>query len=109
MKVQFAVGVVRIRASREEFEALCEGATLGLDLPVSPRGCALTVRRAEAFAATSGADGLAIGLPADELDALARRLPSRDGLSWAANPGGVPVTVSFEVDLRSGAASRPAR
>jgi len=45
--------------------------------------------------------GWGVLLPETEVRALAARLPSREGLSWALPvPGGRPLRILFDVDVR---------
>ena len=109
MKVRFSDGAIRVRVARGQFDDLRAGSVLRVGLPLTPRGCAVTVRCAESFSADSTADGLAIAFPAEDMDALAGRLPARDGPAWTAQLGGRDVEVSLEVDVRSRPAPAPPR
>lgn len=106
MKVQFSGDAVRIRLPREAFDDLCAGSALRLALPLAGSAGAVVLRRGPAFEAMAADDGLHVTWPQARLDALAARLPSREGLEATAQLAGRAVRFTLEVDLRSGRAPR---
>lgn len=100
MKVQFSSGRLRIRVDRREFDAVRAGESLTLALtPAGP--WQLHVDAGEAPMLRRDIDRLALTFPRDELDALAARLPSRDGIALHLMLDAHPVDVAFEVDIRA--------
>lgn len=106
MKVQFSSDAVRIRLPREAFDALCAGSALRLALPLAGSAGQVVLHRGPAFGAVAAEDGLHVTWPQAGLDALAARLPSREGLEATAQLAGRAVRFTLEVDVRSGRVAR---
>lgn len=108
MKIQFSDDSVRVRLSREAFEALRAGSPLRLALPLAGCAGAVVLHGGAAFEAIATEAGLHLTWPQIELDALASRLPSREGLQATASLAGRAVHFTLEVDLRPGRTPRTA-
>ncbi len=104
MKVQFDTGRLRLRVGNAELAALRAGDTLvvALDWPGRPWRLALIAGDNLRFEITDG--GVALVLPRADLDALAARLPARDGLRHVLELPTGPLELRFEVDLHDGRA-----
>lgn len=101
MKVQISMEGLRLRLGREEFDALLAGGTLRLHAPL-PGGWALSLR-ADTEAGIDGEAGrIDVIVPRVEVDALAHRLPGRDGLAWTLRTGSGHAVIRLEVDLHDG-------
>lgn len=108
MKVQFAKGRMRIRLDRDAFEALCEGRPQSLLLPLLAGGACVEIVRADSIEVSCDGVATRIALPGSDLDALARRLPCRDGVRWELADAATPAVLVLEVDVRSpGAPHQP--
>lgn len=106
MKVQFSPGRMRIRIGRAEFDTLRSAGRLSLAFPVSPGPWRVEVTAGPVWTLTQVGSCVVVEVPADALDALAARLPSRDGIAGRLDLLGDPVDVALEVDIRDG---RPPR
>ena len=102
MKVQFEARRLRLRVGNAEFAALRAGDTLvvSLDWPGRPWRLALIAGDSVRIA-TSGEE-VTLVLPRTDLDALATRLPARDGLRYTVELPSGPLDLRFEVDLHDG-------
>ncbi|GGZ54604.1 hypothetical protein GCM10008101_04860 [Lysobacter xinjiangensis] len=102
MKVQFESGRLRLRVGNAELAALRAGDTLAvaLDWPGRPWRLALDAGDSLGFEIT--ARDVTLALPRADLDALAARLPARDGLRYALELPSGPLELRFEVDLHDG-------
>lgn len=100
MKLELAPGRARLRLARAEFDHLRAGRALSLALRL-PGGCwDIDIVRSDAFSASLAGTRLALEIPGCDLDVLHRRLPSRDGLRWIIDIGGVAFETVLEVDIR---------
>lgn len=102
MKVQFDDRAVRARLGKAEFVALRAGATLSVALDWPGVTLAFEIAAGHAFGAEGEGARLRVTLPVADLDALAERLPARDGLRYAIDRPDGPVDLSVEVDLHDG-------
>lgn len=102
MKVQFESGRLRLRVRNAELTALRAGDTLAvaLDWPGRPWRLALVAGDRPGLEAADG--DVTLVLPHAELDALAARLPARDGLRHVLELPTGPLELRFEVDLHDG-------
>jgi hypothetical protein len=102
MKVQFEAGRLRLRVTRAELESLRTGGTLVTALDWPGGGWRVEVGTASEFRGDAASRTLRLALAHASLDALAARLPSRDGLrETIALPTGA-IELRFEVDLHDG-------
>ena len=104
MKVQFDRGGVRIRVGRAELAALQAGERLATGVAWTTAAWRLELCLADAPSLDDSTGTVRIALPRSDVDALAARLPSRDGLRVALPSPAGPVEVRFEVDLHDGRA-----
>lgn len=102
MKVQLQDQTLRLRIDEAELARLLDGAAVG-NRTQWPDG-RLEVQQlmlGDAHGWWREADGWQIVLNAAEVRVFASRLPSRDGLEIAlAVPGGEPLQLTFDVDVR---------
>lgn len=105
MKIQFSEGAVRIRLTREAFDALRAGEAQRLPLPLAGDP-GVTLAAGPAFQAVVQGAGLHVTWDQASLDALAERLPAREGLAAEACPAGRPLRIVLEVDVRAGRGPR---
>lgn len=105
MKIQFSEGAVRIRLTREAFDALRAGEVQRLPLPLAGDP-GVILAAGPAFQAVARAGGLQVTWDRASLDDLAERLPAREGLAAEACPAGRPLRIVLEVDVRAGRGSR---
>ena len=104
MKLQFETGRLRIRVGRAELATLRDGGSLSAALDWPGRPWRLEARASEGLAVSAGGDAVHLVLPRADLDALAARAPSREGLRYALDLPSGPVDLRFEVDLHDGRA-----
>lgn len=97
MKIQFSPGRIRVRVDRAGFQRLRDGECLSLALPA---GWVVRVEAGTRLAASGGDGGLVLVFPAPELDALARRLPAREGIGGRVECAGDACELALEVDVR---------
>ena len=104
MKVQFDTGRLRLRVGNAELAGLRAGDTLAvaLDWPGRPWRLALVAGDGLRFEIADR--GVTVVLPRADIDALAARLPARDGLRHALELPTGPLDLRFEVDLHDGRA-----
>ena len=98
MKARFAPDGLRVRVDRPEFERLRQGEPLALDCAGAVR---VEVHRGDRLRIESAAGLVRLHLPGDALEALAGRLPAREGIEGTVERSGRPLQVAFEVDIRS--------
>jgi hypothetical protein len=101
VKVQVEAARLRLRVTRAELDALRQSKTLRASLEWPGGGWAVEVACAADTGAEATAGTLRISLAAVSLDALAARLPARDGIREIL-PFPVPIELRFEVDLHDG-------
>lgn len=106
MKLQFSGDTLRIRLDPPAFAMLRAGEPQSLDLPFAGGIERVELHAAEAFGVAGGGGVTRIALPVAELDALAARLPSREGLRWAGIVAGRALDVVLEVDVRGARGDR---
>ena len=102
MKVQFNAGRLRLRIGNNELAVLRAGGRLAvsLDWPRRPWPIALTA--GDGLALDAAGEEVTLVLPRGDLDALAARLPARDGLRYTLELPSGPLDLHFEVDLHDG-------
>ena len=102
MKLQFGAGSLRLRLETAEFAALHGGEVLAvrLDWPSGP--WRLDLRTGAALGLSPAGDCVGLTIPGTDVEALAARLPSRDGLRYALELPGGALDVRIEVDLHDG-------
>lgn len=108
MKVQFAVGRVRIRISEQELSALLDGGVLRLAVP--ERGEALFAMELR-FGDCMGIarEGLwRVTLPCNDVGSYAESLPRRDALLFPVEMDGGGYSLELEVDVRDSIRTRGA-
>jgi hypothetical protein len=103
MKAQFLPGGLRIRVDRAEFERIRAAEPVTLECAGLGR---IDVCAARELSVTREAGVLTLRLPGTELEALAARLPCREGIEAAVELAGRVLHVTLEVDVRDG---RPRR
>jgi hypothetical protein len=111
MKIRFDADSLRIRLDEAGFERLQRGETVSTALMV-PGGVrwAVSLTPADAMCLRATGDEVALTVPSSEVEALASRLPSREGLAFdCPRPGLPPLRVNVEVDVRDSVRSRRAR
>lgn len=102
MKVQLQGQTLRLRIDEAELAQLLEGASVG-NRTHWPDGRVEEQRLVlgHAHGWQRGADGWQVMLSDTEVRAFAARLPSRDGLEIVLPvPGGEPLQLLFDVDVR---------
>jgi len=102
MKVQFEPGRVRLRATRAELHTLRTIGAIATSVDWPGGGWHVEVVAGLPTDSVFAGPTLRIAFGADELAALAARLPSRDGLQRSFVVAGAALEVSFEVDLHDG-------
>jgi hypothetical protein len=108
MNVRFSEEAIRCRATGAELQQLLTGRALTLELSLPrDRRFRVNVRPAalETWQLDSDPTGIWIAIPRSQLQTLAERVPSKEGIehSFETAPGG--LSVIFEVDLKKTQAS----
>jgi hypothetical protein len=99
MKLQWSPSGLRLRLDEDEFAGLIAGRGASLQLTALGWQCGLEIGTDWTLAMCEGR--LAITLPRSECEALAARLPSRDGLAADVEIAGAGrVALALEVDVR---------
>ncbi|AXK71498.1 hypothetical protein DWG18_03780 [Lysobacter sp. TY2-98] len=102
MKVQFDDRQIRIRLGKAEFASLREGVHLDVRNEWPDGAWSLALSAGETFHLAGNDGGLDVTLPKADLDALAARLPAKDGLRYAIERPQGALDVTVEVDLHDG-------
>ena len=103
MNVRFSDRAIRCRATSVELEQLLTGRAISLDLCLPrDRRFRVNVRPSalETWQLESDPTGIWVSIPRAQLEALAKTLPSKEGIEHGFETAQGSVTVSFEVDLR---------
>jgi len=103
MNVKFSEQAIRCRATADELQQLITGRALALELCL-PRDRRFRVNVRPAALATwqleSDPTGIWVAIPRTQLQELAERVPSKEGIEHSFETGQGAVTVTFEVDLQ---------
>ena len=108
MNVRFSDGAIRCRATAAELEQLLTGRAISLDLCLPrDRRFRVNVRPAalETWQLESDPTGIWVSIPRSQVEALAKTLPSKEGIEHGFETAQGSVVVTFEVDLRDSGAS----
>ena len=102
MKLQFGNDRVRLRVSHAELALLRGGGTAsaGVAWPGAP--WRIDVRVGDGLSMHLADAVVRLVLPRNDVDDLAARLPSRDGLQFRLELPSGPLDLHFEVDVRDG-------
>lgn len=102
MKVQFETGRIRLRVSNAELTRLHAGESLDAALAWPGVTWRLDVGLGDMLEAVATPAAVVLRLPRADADALASRLPARDGLRYTVELPTGPLDLRFEVDLHDG-------
>jgi hypothetical protein len=103
MNVRFSDGAIRCRATATELEQLLTGRAIWLELCLPrDRRFRVNVRPAalETWQLESDPTGIWVSIPRSQFEALAKTLPSKQGIEHAFETTQGNVVVTFEVDLK---------
>ena len=103
MNVRFSEGAIRCRASSAELERLLTGRAIELELCLPrDRRFLVNVRPSalEKWQLESDPTGIWVSIPRSQIEELAKRLPSKEGIEHGFETAQGSVTVKFEVDLK---------
>ena len=103
MNVRFSDGAIRCRATAVELEQLLTGRAISLELYLPrDRRFRVNVRPAalETWQLESDPTGIWVSIPRSQFEALAKTLPSKEGIEHGFETAQGSVVVTFEVDLR---------
>lgn len=104
MNLRFATQGIRIRVSTDELMQLQAGKSLGLEVSL-PRGHAFRAKVNQSNADwlfDSDPTGLWFSIPRAELEALARTMPSKEGVTHVFSTNHGELQVALEVDVKGG-------
>lgn len=109
MNLRFDAHGIRVRLGEGEFARLLAGETLAMAVgwPGGIRWGVTLVRGGALAVDADDTQGVRIVVPGHELEALAGRLPSRDGLDYRLEAPAGPLTLVLQVDVRDGRRQRP--
>lgn len=103
MNVRFSEHAIRCRATAPELEQLRTGRAIELELCLPrDRRFLINVRPSalETWQLESDPTGIWVSIPRSQIEELAKRLPSREGIERGFETAQGSMTVSFEVDVR---------
>ncbi|MNM82537.1 hypothetical protein D3C81_945690 [compost metagenome] len=112
MKIQLQQQSVRLRLDESELAQMLDGATLLATTRFGVIGnwsMALCLQADDHVSMKAAAEAVLISLPYDSVQALAGRLPCRDGLAWEVEAGGATLQLQFDVDVRDSVRQRGPR
>lgn len=102
MNLRFATHNIRVRVSRDEFDQLRAGTTVGLEVSL-PQGhlfrAKINQTNDAAWQFDTDPTGLWLSIPRREFEAMANDLPNKEGIQHTFETNHGTLEVNFEVDL----------
>lgn len=103
MNLRISMGQLRFRITREELDTLLQGDTVEIILPLSKKILHYFIRSTSLespLAIQENTSGLTLLADRGALTALAKQLPSREGIEHSITLNGNNVLLVLEVDVR---------